>query len=56
MTEQLCSILHSHTKNALVKVSVRGIFVAEEAFRHLHTNVCSIVLDHFPLHFIAVAI
>jgi len=31
-------------------------FVAEEALRHLHTNVCSIELDHFPLQFIAVAI
>ena len=56
MTKQLCWTVHPHTKNTLGEVSVGGIFVAEHALNHIHQNVSSIVLYHFLLRFMAVAI
>ena len=56
MTKQLCWIVHPHTKNPLVEVSIGRVFVAEHALNHIHKNVSSIVIYHFLLRFMAVAI
>ena len=55
MTKQVCWIVHPHTKNPLVEVSIGRVFVAEHALNHIHKNVSSIVVDHFLLHFMALA-